>query len=147
MGGFTIQKRDPIAVPASHKARRGRILIVDDEPRLAHSMRLLLSPNHDVVATTRGSEALELVSSGQPFDLVVCDLQMPGTTGMDIYAQLREQAPELARRLVFMSGGAFTPAASAFIRSVPNQVLEKPVRPDVLLATIDAALEHAAAAS
>ncbi|KFE62525.1 ATP-binding protein [Hyalangium minutum] len=133
------------AASPARPARRGRILIVDDEPRLAQSMRLLLAPNHDVVTTTRGSEALEWVASGQRFDLVVCDLQMPGTTGMDIYDWLREQAPELARRLVFMSGGAFTPAASAFIRSVPNQVLEKPVRPEVLLATIDAALEPAPA--
>ncbi len=58
------------------------------------------------------SEALALVSSGQRFDVVVCDLQMPGTTGMDIYTRLREQAPALAERLVFMSGGAYTPAAS-----------------------------------
>jgi len=140
-----VRRQEERASPASHPARRGRILIVDDEPRLAQSMRLLLEPNHDVVATTRGSEALELMSSGQRFDLVVCDLQMPGTTGMDIYARLHEQEPELARRLVFMSGGAFTPAASAFIRSVPNRVLEKPVRPEVLLATIDAALAPAPA--
>ncbi len=130
---------EPAAVRGG-SARRGRILIVDDEPRLAQSLRMLLESAHDVVATTRGSEALELVSSGQPFDLVVCDLQMPGTSGMDIYARLREQAPELAQRLVFMSGGAYTPAASAFIRSVPNRVLEKPVRPEVLLATVDAVL-------
>ena len=58
----------------------------------------------------------------------------------DIYARLREREPELARRLVFISGGACTSAARDFIRTVPNQVLEKPVRPDVLLATIDAAL-------
>jgi PAS domain S-box-containing protein len=136
---------EPPSPPVRAAARRGRILIVDDEPRLAQSMRLLLAPNHDVVTTTRGSEALEWMAAGQRFDLVVCDLQMPGTTGMDIYARLREQAPEMARRLVFMSGGAFTPDASAFIRSVPNRVLEKPVRPEVLLATIDAALEPAPA--
>jgi PAS domain S-box-containing protein len=124
-------------------ARRGRILIIDDEPRLAQSMRMLLEPNHDVVTTTRGSEALELVSAGQRFDVVVCDLQMPETTGMDIYARLREQEPELARRLVFISGGAYTSAARDFIRTVPNQVLEKPVRPDVLLATIDKAMAPA----
>jgi signal transduction histidine kinase/CheY-like chemotaxis protein len=135
----SLQKARPVAAHC-HSARRGRILIVDDEPKLAQSLRMLLEPVHDVVATTGGSEALELVSSGQPFDLVVCDLQMPGTSGMDVYARLREQAPELARRLVFMSGGACTPAASAFIRSVPNQVLEKPVRPEVFLATVDAAL-------
>jgi CheY-like chemotaxis protein/anti-sigma regulatory factor (Ser/Thr protein kinase) len=124
-------------------ARRGRILIVDDEPRLARSMRLLLEPAYDVVTTTSGSEALTLVSSGQRFDVVVCDLQMPGTTGKDIYTQLRERQPELARRLVFMSGGAYTPQASQFIRTVPNRVLEKPVRPELLLATIDAALAPA----
>ncbi|HVG59980.1 MAG TPA: MASE1 domain-containing protein [Hyalangium sp.] len=141
----SLQSKDE---PAAHgsQARRGRILIVDDEPRMAQSLRMLLEPAHEVVATTRGSEALEMVSSGQRFDLVVCDLQMPGTTGMDVYAQLRQQAPELAQRLVFMSGGAYTPDASAFIRSVPNRVLEKPVRPEVLLATIDAALAPRASA-
>jgi PAS domain S-box-containing protein len=136
----SLREKDESAAAHSGQARRGRILIVDDEPRLAQTLRMLLEPAHDVVATTRASEALEMVSSGQRFDLVVCDLQMPDTTGMDVYARLQEQAPELAQRLVFMSGGAYTPAASAFIRSVPNRVLEKPVRPEVFLATIDAAL-------
>jgi len=125
---------------AEQAARRGRILIVDDEPRLVQSMRLLLEANHEVVTTTRGSEALAMVSAGQRFDVVVCDLQMPGTTGMDVYERLREQVPELADRLVFISGGAYTQAAQDFIRSVRNRVLEKPVRPEVLLATIDAAM-------
>ncbi|XXF78743.1 MASE1 domain-containing protein [Myxococcaceae bacterium GXIMD 01537] len=121
-------------------SRRGRVLIIDDEPRLAQSMRLLLEPSHDVVIATRGSEALALVSSGQPFDVVLCDLQMPETSGMDVYAQLQVSAPDLARRLVFLSGGAYTPAAHEFVRSVPNPVLEKPVRPEALLAVVDAAL-------
>jgi PAS domain S-box-containing protein len=127
------------AAPASD-ARRGRVLIIDDEPRLAHSMRLLLEPSHDVVTTTRGSEALALVSEGQHFDVVLCDLQMPETSGMDVYAQLRARAPQVAERLVFLSGGAYTPAAREFVRSVPNRVLEKPVRPETLLAVVDAAL-------
>ncbi|MDY7232296.1 MASE1 domain-containing protein [Hyalangium rubrum] len=121
-------------------ARRGRILIIDDEPRLALSMRLLLSPHHDVVVTTRGSEALGMVSSGQRFDAVVCDLQMPDMTGMDVYARLSTEVPELARRLVFISGGACTPTALNFIRHVRNPVLEKPVHPSLLLSTIDEAL-------
>jgi PAS domain S-box-containing protein len=124
-------------------ARRGRVLIIDDEPRLAQSMRMLLEPAYEVVTATAGSEALAMVSSGQRFDVVVCDLQMPGTTGMDIYARLREQAPELAERLVFMSGGAYTPAATQFVRSMPNRVLQKPVPPELLRATIDATLAPA----
>lgn len=124
-------------------ARRGRVLIIDDEPRLAQSMRLLLEPTYEVVTATGGNEALDLVASGQRFDVVVCDLQMPGTSGMDIYARLREQAPELANRLVFMSGGAYTPAATRFVSSVPNRVLQKPVPPELLRATIDATLSPA----
>ncbi|SEL35621.1 PAS domain S-box-containing protein [Stigmatella aurantiaca] len=139
----TLPQRMSTAVETQERAaaRRGRVLIIDDEPRLAQSMRLLLEPSHDVVTTTRGSEALEWVSAGQRFDVVVCDLQMPGTTGMDIHAWLTLREPALAERLVFISGGACTAAAREFLRTVRNQVLEKPVRPDVLLATIDAAME------
>jgi PAS domain S-box-containing protein len=119
---------------------RRRILIIDDEPRLAQSMRMLIEPSHDVVVTTRGAEALAWVGEGQRFDLVLCDLQMPGTTGMDVYSHLRAHAPELAERLVFISGGAYTQATRDFVRSVRNRILEKPVRPEELLATIDEAL-------
>jgi nitrogen-specific signal transduction histidine kinase/CheY-like chemotaxis protein len=130
------------SVPAPSPATppRRRILIIDDEPRLAQSMRMLIEPSHDVSVTTRGAEALAWVNEGQRFDLVLCDLQMPGTTGMDVYSHLRAHAPELAERLVFISGGAYTQATRDFVRSVRNRILEKPVRPDELLATIDEAL-------
>jgi CheY-like chemotaxis protein len=103
-------------------------------------MRMLLEPSHDVVVTTRGSEALGWVAQGEHFDLVLCDLQMPEMTGMDVYARLRERAPELAQRLIFISGGAYTQATNDFVRTVSNRVLEKPVRPDELLNTIARAL-------
>lgn len=129
---------EPAPAPAAPPRRR--ILIIDDEPRLAQSMRMLIEPTHDVSVTTRGAEALAWVNEGQRFDLVLCDLQMPGTTGMDVYSHLRAHAPELAERLVFISGGAYTQATRDFVRSVRNRILEKPVRPDELLATIDEAL-------
>ncbi len=122
------------------RARRGRVLVVDDEPRLAQSMRLLLEPYHDIVTTTRGSEALALVAAGHRFDVILCDLQMPETDGATVYRRLCAQAPEQAERVVFISGGAYTAESRAFIDAVPNRVLEKPVRPEVLMATVDAAL-------
>ncbi|ATB50894.1 MASE1 domain-containing protein [Corallococcus macrosporus] len=121
-------------------ARRGRVLVVDDEPRLAQSMRLLLEPFHDVVTTTRGGEALALVDAGHRFDVILCDLQMPETDGAAVYQHLCAHAPDQAARVVFISGGAYTPESRAFIDSVPLRVLEKPVRPDVLMGTVDAAL-------
>jgi len=134
------------ATPVPMLPPRRRILIIDDEPRLAQSMRMLIEPTHDVFVTTRGAEALAWVNEGQRFDLVLCDLQMPGTTGMDVYAHLSAHVPELAERLVFISGGAYTQATRDFVRSVRNRILEKPVRPDELLATIDEALATTPAA-
>ncbi|MET0401358.1 MAG: ATP-binding protein, partial [Cystobacter sp.] len=126
---------EPEPASVAESPPRRRILVIDDEPRLAQSMRMLIEPSHDVVITTRGAEALAWVSAGQRFDLVLCDLQMPGTTGMDVYSHLCAHAPELIERLVFISGGAYTQATRDFVRSVRNRILEKPVRPDELLAT------------
>ena len=132
--------------PVFESPARRRILVIDDEPRLAQSMRMLIEPTHEVVVTTRGAEALAWVNAGQRFDLVLCDLQMPETSGMDVYQHLCAHAPEMAQRLVFISGGAYTQVMRDFVRSVDNRVLDKPVRPEELLATIDEALAMQSAA-
>jgi hypothetical protein len=61
---------------------------------------------------------------------------------MDVYAHLSAHVPELAKRLVFISGGAYTQATRDFVRSVRNRILEKPVRPNELLAAIDEELAN-----
>jgi hypothetical protein len=52
---------------------------------------------------------------------------MPDLTGMDLYAELEKLAPEQAARMVFVSGGAFTPRARDFLERVPNARVEKPI--------------------
>ncbi|WP_408888894.1 MASE1 domain-containing protein [Myxococcus faecalis] len=127
-------------VPMPSTGRRGRVLVVDDEPRLAQSMRLLLEPYHDVVTATRGQDALALVAAGNRFDVILCDLQMPEIDGAALFRRLGVMAPELIERVVFISGGAYTAETRGFIETVQNLVLEKPVRPEVLMASVDAAL-------
>jgi PAS domain S-box-containing protein len=105
---------------------RGRVLVVDDEVHLANTMRELLAAEHDVMAVTGGSEALGTLRSGTEFDVIFCDLTMPGVTGMDLYRRVREEKPGLERRIVFMTGGAFTPRAAEFLASVDNRRVEKP---------------------
>ncbi|NNB92128.1 ATP-binding protein, partial [Corallococcus exiguus] len=133
--------RDEEAPAPAASGRRGRVLIVDDEPRLAQSMRLLLEPGHEVVTVTRGEDALAKVAAGESFDVVLCDLQMPGMDGIAVYRWLQQEAPALASRMVFISGGASSPEARAFVETVALRVLEKPVRPDVLLSTVEEVLE------
>ena len=63
---------------------------------------------------------------GEGFDLILCDLMMPDMTGMDLYAAIRAAAPEQASRMIFVTGGAFTPRAIEFLDTVTNLRLDKP---------------------
>ncbi len=107
-------------------ASHGRVLVVDDEPAIGAMIRRALGRQLEVCSTTRAAEALRWVAEGQRFDVIFCDLMMPDVTGMDLYAELQRAAPELADRVVFVTGGAFTQRARDFLDSVPNARLEKP---------------------
>jgi CheY-like chemotaxis protein len=107
---------------------RGRVLVVDDESALCIVIDRTLSNDHDVTTATSATEALRRLSGGERFDLILCDLMMPGMTGMDLHARLRELAPDQAARMVFMTGGAFTENAQAFLTRQPNPSIEKPFK-------------------
>ncbi len=107
-------------------ARRGRLLIVDDERAIGASLHRALSPDHDVVTVTRAAAALEKITAGERFDIIFCDLMMPEMTGMDLHGELFVSLPEQAQRMVFFTGGAFTPRARDFLDVVPNARIEKP---------------------
>jgi CheY-like chemotaxis protein len=62
---------------------------------------------------------------------------MPDVSGVDVYAWIRAEAPALARKVVFMTGGAFTPRARELLERVPNRRVEKPFE----LSELSAALE------
>lgn len=113
--------------------RRARVLIVDDEPALASTLGLLMRDETDVTVVTSGEAAVELVRSGRDFDAILSDLTMPGVSGMDLYARVREMRPGLEARLIFMTGGAFTPRAAAFVASIANPTIEKPFEVSAVL--------------
>jgi CheY-like chemotaxis protein len=136
--GTTVRVRlpaiDPAAVPvpsvppvssAPTATRRARVLLVDDEPSLGRALAAALRGEHDVVAVTSGQEALELFAVDDDFDVVLSDLMMPRMTGMALWARVNATRPELAARFVFVTGGAFTPEAAAFLDEGRPQ-LEKP---------------------
>jgi PAS domain S-box-containing protein len=104
--------------------RRARVLVVDDEPAIARAIRRML-PECEVAATCRGSEAVAMSEGAPGYDLILCDMMMPDMSGMDVYEELHRRGG--SARVAFLTGGAFTERARAFLASVPNPVLEKPV--------------------
>ena len=111
--------------PSSRTRGRARVLVVDDETPIANTLRELLAPDHEVVAATNAREALTALARSD-FDVVFCDLMMPGMNGIDLYERLRVDRPGMERRIVFMTGGAFTAHTAEFLASVDNRRIEKP---------------------
>jgi CheY-like chemotaxis protein len=106
--------------------RRGKVLVVDDEVMFATSLKRVLSNEHDVTTLTSGREAFALLQSGARFDAILCDLMMPEMTGAELHAAIAQLDPTLVDRIIFVTGGAFSPASQAFLDRVTNQCFEKP---------------------
>ncbi len=125
--------RTPAATaPAPAAGPRARVLVVDDERYVGKTMRRILGASHDVEVVESGAAALERLAQPPPIDVILCDLMMPGMTGMELHAALLAQQPGLAARMVFVTGGALHETSRAFLASVPNPVLEKPFPTDLL---------------
>ena len=76
------------------------------------------------------------IRDGQRFDVILCDLMMPHMTGMDLHDALLEIAPDQAKVMIFVTGGAFTSRAREFLDRVPNGSIEKPFNSASLLASV-----------
>jgi PAS domain S-box-containing protein len=127
-------------------APRRRVLVVEDEPSVGAAVRRLLVGSHDVELTSDARGALRRLQGGEAFDVILCDLMMPELTGMDLHAALAATHPALADRVVFVSGGAFTPRARQFLERFPDRRLDKPFDLPRLLATIARVTKAGAAA-
>jgi two-component system, cell cycle sensor histidine kinase and response regulator CckA len=139
----TSEEQVPSSLPKSSGVRpegRARILVIDDEPLILRSVSRLLRDQHDVEVAVNGNDGLQKIVQDGPFDLIVCDLMMPEMTGMELYNEVRKRSPDTAARFVFLTGGAFTEGARAFLASVDNPKLDKPVQPTLLRDVVHGAL-------
>ena len=106
---------------------RGRVLVVDDEPEIAELVaEHLRRDGLTVEVVGSGAKAL-LRLQAERFDLVVSDLRMPDLDGPALVAALRERHPELARRVVLITGDALGAELNEVIRGAELPVFEKPL--------------------
>lgn len=115
--------------------------MVDDEPNVIRTLQHALETEHDVVALTKAHEAFQRIAAGERFDIIFCDLMMPEVSGMDFHTQLLHAVPEQADNVIFLTGGAFTPQARAYLDTVTNQRIAKPFDIKSLRALIRALLK------
>jgi CheY-like chemotaxis protein len=104
------------------------VLVIDDDSRVTQSITRILSRAHEVEAVDRASAALELVQSGAHFDVILCDINMPGMSGIQLFGELERLWPEVAARIVFLTAGTSTAPVREFLDSVDNLCIEKPFK-------------------
>jgi PAS domain S-box-containing protein len=119
-----VPEEQPGSAPIT--AVRRRALVVDDEADIADTIRELLErEGFDVVVAQDGGSALRALDRGE-FDVVLSDLRMPGVSGPEMYARLKEVRPQLLDRIAFVTGDTLGASMDAFLRESGRPVLEKP---------------------
>jgi two-component system NtrC family sensor kinase len=102
------------------------ILVIDDEPHIQHYMWATLeSWGHRVVLASNGDDGLAQIKQG-PFDVVITDLRMPQLGGREMYQLLVQEYPEVAQRVVFITGDTVRGDTLAFLESAGRPYLRKP---------------------
>ncbi|EEF62434.1 hybrid sensor histidine kinase/response regulator [Pedosphaera parvula] len=108
------------------KSCKGNILVLDDEKSLAEMLSEMLDLLGYTITTCHvATDALELIET-QDFDLVVSDFRMPGINGQQFYTMAVHIKPELARRIIFVTGDVVNTETKAFLESTGNPHLAKP---------------------
>jgi DNA-binding NtrC family response regulator len=123
--------------------RKPHVLVVDDHELYRKAVeRILVRAGHQVSTARDASEAMQLVTH-EPVDLVLCDVKMPGISGLELVRQIHEVHPDLPCIVITGYGGA--EASLEALRAGAYWFLEKPVEPahhDVLRRLAAQAIEH-----
>jgi DNA-binding response OmpR family regulator len=108
------------------------VLLIDDEPMIRALVTRVLSSYFQVTSADGVRAALAELNGSQDFDAILCDLMMPGESGMDFFGVLRRLYPDLVSRVAFITGGAVTPDTIKFLETAARPVLSKPFNAETL---------------
>jgi len=129
----------PVKPLPTRRAERVCVLVVDDEPLMCELILDLIGDEYDIATFTDSRAALASILDGS-FDVIFCDLMMPGLSGNELYERVLAQRPELANQFVFISGGAFTDRAREFLATTPLPQVQKPFTRKALVEAIESSL-------
>jgi DNA-binding response OmpR family regulator len=116
-------ERQP-APPSALPFRRGRVLVIDDEPEIAELLQdILTSEGHTVKTAMNGSDGVKLAALSE-YDMVITDLGMPDLSGWEVARRIREAVPTLP--VVLVTGWAASIDDDEVRRAGIAEVVQKP---------------------
>lgn len=124
------QKRPALGAP------RPRVVLIDDQPSMVATMRLLLESDHQIEGfSDAGLATRYLLAEAESIDVVVCDLMMPAIDGVSLFQNVVRERPRLASRFIFMTG-ACSQQTAEFLNSIKAPLIHKPFKPGELEALL-----------
>jgi CheY-like chemotaxis protein len=113
----------------SSLARGKSVLIIDDEPQVLSTLAMMLAADgHEVDGAPSGTVALQKLEA-RAYDVILCDVKMPGLDGPGLYRELQRRHPELCRRMIFITGYALGSELTELLEQTPGaRWLRKPIR-------------------
>ncbi len=119
-----------------------RILVIDDDEQMKRLLLAMLSQDDFQVACASSGEEGARIFRENPFDLIVTDIFMPGSSGLDVIVQLKDEYPDV--RFIAISGGV--PGGSLDLlpvaQSLGAETLRKPFFKGLLLSKIKKLMEE-----
>jgi len=126
-------------MPNSGDRTDPRILLVEDEKDLAQVVcEILHTLPAEVVVARNGREAIRLIESEQPFDLVLLDLVLPHLSGLEVLRRLRRIST--SAKVILSTGYVASVEAKDLAELEISGLLNKPYMPNELLAAVRAVL-------
>jgi CheY-like chemotaxis protein len=121
------------------------VLLIEDEPAVMALVRAVLEGHgYAVVPTESGADALRLLADGN-FHGVISDMRTPGgVDGAQVYAWIAAHKPELASRVVFITGDIANEETAATLRRTGAPCVEKPFRVHDFISVVEQTFGRAA---
>jgi two-component system NtrC family sensor kinase len=132
----------PQALQFDNLVRNKRILIVDDEKYILDFFIEIFKMFPMQVATAGdGRAAMEMLANNE-YDLIITDFKMPQMSGRELYQWIQEKRPQLARRIIFITGDTVSAETRSFFESNSNLYLAKPFKIEEVKEVIQQTLEN-----
>ena len=127
-----------MAFPENHAPSDLIIFLVDDDPlTLSLYTKVLRGEGFFTMAVSSASDALEMIDRGlTKVNLIITDINMPGLDGVRFYQKVKARRPDLAHKIIFISGGVFSGEMAALLESLPNPKLKKPFETERFLEVV-----------
>ena len=111
-----------------------RILVVEDEPTIRRFYERLFSTyGLETIFAPTGNVAMEVLESGQSFDIILLDVRLPGLSGREIWKLLEIKRPEMCSRVILVTGDILNAGTRRLLEDSGRPYLEKPFSTEELL--------------